>query len=100
MIERILSDNFFLRSLRDEVAILKKSKRSRRALSGHIRQLLLDKKRWPQDEIGRAALVLWLIEGRNAEVLDNVRLYHRHEKIIPGIYGRALSGGFRDAPVP
>jgi len=81
MIERILSDNFYLGALRDEVSILKKSKRSRKALSGHIRNLLKEKRRWPMDELGRAALVLWLIDARNAEILDAVRLHHKHQRI-------------------
>lgn len=81
---RILGDNFYLAALRDELDEMTGTRKSRaksvRAISGRLRRELLDNRKWPSDQAGRLALLLWLLDGRNAEILDIVRLRHRHEK--------------------
>ena len=87
MIDRILGDNFYLAALRAELGEIAGSRKERtksvRAISGRLRQELLDNKRWPADQAGRLALLLWLLDGRNAEILQFVKLRHRHEPPMP-----------------
>ena len=81
---RILNDGFFLSALGDELDVLAKSRsKALRDISGELRKTLIEHKRWPSDKAGRLALILWLLAGRNREIVSNIRLRHKHEKIEP-----------------
>lgn len=76
-ITRILGDNFFLGSLAEELALIKNTGA---ALSATIRNGLIEGKQWPTERHARAALVLWLLQGDNAEVLTLTKLRHPHNR--------------------
>ena len=85
MIERILSDGFFLGDLPAEIEALTKrpsiAAANRAALEAALRNAIRTQRRWPADKAGRIALTLWLTLGKNRAILTETRLHWPHEKI-------------------
>lgn len=85
MIERILSDGFFLGDLPTEIENITKrpavAAENRAALEAALRNVLRTQRRWPTDKAGRIALTLWLTLSKNRAILRETRLHHPHEKI-------------------
>ena len=84
LLARILSDNFYLGALVDELALLNKSRdEALRALHATINEGLEFSREWPTTKHARAALILWLMDGNNAKFLSDTVLRHPFQQKIP-----------------
>lgn len=80
-LSRVLSDNFFLSPLGDELAELGKNrKKALRNIWGELRKTLPEKRRWPDDRAGRLALIVRLLAANNRDLVTHVQLRHRHKR--------------------